>query len=80
MSCILVGYEHLRRHLSNVRQTPELGQAYRAILEASMPLALDSECTFKLHSLGLIHLPKNGAVPSFELYRCCFSDRLPKFS
>lgn len=69
--------DHLRRHLANLKQNPELAQAYRAILDASIPLQLDSECTFKLHSLGLVHLQGNGAVPSFELYRRYFSDRLP---
>ena len=68
--------DHLRRHLTNLTQNPELAQAYRAILDASVPLPLDSERTFKLHSLGLVHLQGNGAVPSFELYRRYFSDRL----
>jgi hypothetical protein len=69
--------DHLRRHLAHLTQNPELAQAYRAILNASQPLALDSECMFKLHSLGLVHLEGNGAVPSFALYRRYFSDRLP---
>ena len=69
--------DHLRRHLANLKQSPELIQAYRAILDASTPLPLDSERTFKLHSLGLVHLKGNGAVPSFELYRRYFGDRLP---
>ena len=68
--------DHLRRHLSNLERNPELAGAYRAILDASIPLQLDSEPMFKLHSLGLVHLKGNGAVPSFELYRRYFSDRL----
>ncbi|MEO1067963.1 MAG: AAA-like domain-containing protein [Cyanobacteria bacterium J06638_6] len=69
--------DHLRRHLTHLTENPDLAHAYRAILNASHPLALDSECMFKLHSLGLVHLRGNGAVPSFALYRRYFSDRLP---
>lgn len=68
--------DHLRRHLLALKQNAELAEAYRAILAASAPIALDSERTFKLHSLGLVHLQGNGAAPSFELYRRYFSDRL----
>ncbi len=68
--------DHLRRHLANLKQNPELAQAYQAVLEASLPLPLDSEYMFKLHSLGLVNLQGNRAVPSFELYRRYFSDRL----
>ncbi|NER78267.1 MAG: TIR domain-containing protein [Leptolyngbya sp. SIO1D8] len=70
--------DHLRRHLANLKQNPELAEAYQAILDASTPIQLDSEPMFKLHSLGLVHLKGNGAVPSFELYRRYFSDRLKK--
>ena len=67
---------HLRRHLATLEQTPALARAYRAVLDATQPLQLGSEQTFKLHSLGLVHLQGNGVVPSFELYRRYFSDRL----
>jgi hypothetical protein len=68
--------DHLRRHLATLEQNPKLAQAYRAVLDAPKPLQLGSEQTFKLHSLGLVHLQGNGVVPSFELYRRYFSDRL----
>lgn len=68
--------DHLRRHLATLEQNPKLARAYRAILDAAKPLQLGSEQTFKLHSLGLVHLQGNGVVPSFELYRRYFSDRL----
>ena len=68
--------DHLRRHLATLEQTPALARAYRAVLDAAQPLQLGSEQTFKLHSLGLVHLQGNGVVPSFELYRRYFSDRL----
>ncbi|NEQ43172.1 MAG: molecular chaperone Tir [Leptolyngbya sp. SIOISBB] len=68
--------DHLRRHLAALEQTPSLARAYRVVLDAAQPLQLGSEQAFKLHSLGLVRLQGNGVVPSFELYRRYFSDRL----
>jgi len=68
--------DHLRRHLWHLEQHPDLALAYQVILKASEPTSLDSERMFKLHSLGLVHLRGNGAIPSFELYRQYFGDRL----
>ncbi|MEO0537235.1 MAG: AAA-like domain-containing protein [Cyanobacteria bacterium P01_A01_bin.123] len=68
--------DHLRRHLWFLEQHPDLAQAYSAVLQALGPLSLDSECTFKLQSLGLVRLQGNGVVPSFNLYRHYFRDRL----
>lgn len=74
--------DHLRRHLWQFEQYPDLARAYSTILHASAPVILDSEQIFKLHSMGLVHLQGNGAVPSFELYRRYFCDRiqLPPFT
>lgn len=68
--------DHLRRHLSYLEQHPDLAQAYGLVLRSPIPTALDSERMFKLHSLGLVHLQGNGAIPSFDLYRQYFRDRL----
>ncbi len=68
--------DHLRRHLWQFEQYPDLAHAYSTILHSSTPVALDSEPIFKLHSMGLVHLQGNGAVPSFELYRRYFCDRI----
>ena len=72
--------DHLRRHLWFLKQHSDLAQAYSAVLQAAAPLSLDSECTFKLHSLGLVRLQGNGVVPSFDLYRHYFRDRLQAHS
>ena len=69
--------DHLRRHLWQFEQHPDLARAYSDILRAAAPVPLDSEQIFKLHSLGLVQLQGNGAVPSFELYRRYFCDRIP---
>lgn len=68
--------DHLRRHLWQFEQYPDLARAYSTILHSSAPVAIDSEQIFKLHSMGLVHLQGNGAVPSFELYRRYFRDRI----
>lgn len=69
--------DHLRRHLWHLTQHPDLAAAYHLVLNADQPIALDSERAFKLHSLGLVHFQGNGIVPSFDLYRQYFRDRLP---
>ncbi|MGK7891457.1 MAG: AAA-like domain-containing protein [Leptolyngbyaceae cyanobacterium] len=69
--------DHLRRHLWHLTQHPDLASAYHLVLNADQPMSLDSERAFKLHSLGLVHFRGNGIVPSFDLYRQYFRDRLP---
>ncbi|NET08832.1 MAG: molecular chaperone Tir [Symploca sp. SIO2B6] len=68
--------DHLRRHFWHLNQHPELAVAYHAVLKSDHPVELDSEQAFKLHSLGLVHFKRNGVVPSFDLYRQYFGDRL----
>ncbi|NEQ97788.1 MAG: hypothetical protein F6K30_13895 [Cyanothece sp. SIO2G6] len=68
--------DHLRRHLWHLTQHPDLASAYHLVLKTEQPIALDSERAFKLHSLGLVHFCGNGIVPSFDLYRQYFRDRL----
>ncbi|NEQ54971.1 MAG: molecular chaperone Tir, partial [Leptolyngbya sp. SIO3F4] len=68
--------DHLRRHLWNLNRDPVLAAAYSQVLANQEPVSLESAHVFKLHSLGLVKLQGNGVVPSFELYRQYFSDRL----
>ena len=68
--------DHLRRHFWHLNQHPELAAAYHIVLQSEHPVELDSEQAFKLHSLGLVRFQKNGVVPSFDLYRQYFGDRL----
>ena len=72
--------DHLRRHLWHLTQHSDLASAYHLVLTAGHPIALDSERAFKLHSLGLVRFQGNGIVPSFDLYRQYFSDRLQSSS
>ena len=72
--------DHLRCHLWHLIQHPDLAAAYRVVLTTPSPVRLDSERAFKLHSLGLVHFRGNGVVPSFDLYRHYFGDRLQHVS
>ena len=68
--------DHLRRHLWNLQQHPELALAFNQVVTMRNPVELESVLAFKLHSLGLVKLKGNQVTPSFELYRQYFSDRL----
>jgi serine/threonine-protein kinase len=68
--------DHLRRHLWNLQQHPELATALARVLMSDKPMELESLLAFKLHSLGLVQLQGNEVTSRFELYRQYFSDRL----
>ena len=68
--------DHLRRHLWTLQQHPELAAAFAKVLIAKEPVELESVLAFKLHSMGLVQLRGNKVMPSFELYRQYFSDRV----
>jgi AAA-like domain/Trypsin-like peptidase domain len=68
--------DHLRRHLENLREHPELLAAMRQVVAANSPIRLDSAKAFQLHSMGLVKKKENDVLPSCNLYRQYFSDRL----
>lgn len=68
--------DHLRRHLWNLQQHPELARAFSRVVGSDEPIELESIMAFKLHSLGLVHLQGNEVTPRFALYRQYFSERL----
>jgi hypothetical protein len=68
--------EHLRRHLWNLEQHPNLVIAMKEVVKATAPVRLDTMEAFQLHSMGLIHLQGNDCTPRCNLYRLYFSDRL----
>ena len=70
--------DHLRRHLWNLQQHPELADAFAKVVMADTPVELESVPAFKLHSMGLVQLQGNYVTPRFDLYRQYFSDRLGK--
>lgn len=67
--------DHLRRHLWNLQQHPNLAQAFAKVVTAQEAVEIESILAFKLHSMGLVHLRGNEVSPRFELYRQYFCDR-----
>ena len=69
--------EHLRRHLWNLQQYPELAQAFDKVIMSENPVALKSILAFKLNGMGLVNLQGNDVVLRHErLYRPYFHSRL----
>jgi hypothetical protein len=64
--------DHLRRHLWNLQQHPELAVAFTKLVRAFEPVELESVLAFKLHSMGLVQLHGNQVTPRFQLYRQYF--------
>ena len=67
---------HLRRHLGNLQQHPELMEAFREVVQANSWVTIESEQLFKLYSMGLVKLSGNQVMPRCDLYRQYFRDRL----
>jgi len=68
--------DHLRRHLWNLQQHPELAMAFAKVVTTDAPVELESVPAFKLHSMGLVQMQGNQVMPRFDLYRQYFRDRL----
>lgn len=67
---------HLRGHLEKLENDPELADAMKQVVSINEPVRLKEKQTFKLDSMGLIKRLGNNAIPSCELYRQYFRDRL----
>ncbi|OLP20350.1 molecular chaperone Tir [Leptolyngbya sp. 'hensonii'] len=68
--------DHLRRHLWNLQQHPELAAAARQVFSTDGPTQLEAIPGFKLHSMGLVRLQGHEARARCHLYRQYFSPRL----
>ncbi|OYD96813.1 molecular chaperone Tir [Nostoc sp. 'Peltigera membranacea cyanobiont' 210A] len=68
--------DHLRRHLWNLEQRPELAAAIKKVVANTSPVRLDSIQCFKLLSMGLLQQQGNDVTPRCNLYRQYFRDRL----
>ncbi|MEW6498099.1 MAG: AAA-like domain-containing protein [Cyanobacteriota bacterium] len=68
--------DHLRGHLWNLQEHPELAMAMKKVVEATNPVQLETMQSFKLQSLGLVRLEGNEVKPWCELYARYFCDRL----
>jgi hypothetical protein len=68
--------DNLRQQLSHLQHNSPLKVGYKKVVKANAPVRLDAEVAFKLHSLGLVKLSGNDCLPSCDLYRQYFSERL----
>lgn len=68
--------DHLRLHLWNLEQYPELAQALKQVVEADSAVELKEALAFKLNSMGLVHLVGDRVTIRYDLYRRYFRDRL----
>jgi class 3 adenylate cyclase/transcriptional regulator with XRE-family HTH domain len=69
---------YLRRQLCNLKQYPELVSALAQVVTSQNPVELEPIQAFKLQSMGLVRVQNQQVVPSCDLYRQYFSDRLGK--
>jgi len=69
--------DHLRLHLWNLEQHPELAQGLKQVATADTPVELKSALAFKLNSMGLVHLEGDRVTIRNNLYREYFRDRAP---
>lgn len=70
--------DYLRRQLWNLQQYPDLVTAFTRVVMSENPVKLDPIQVFKLQSMGLVGFVNQQVVPSCELYRQYFSDRLTR--
>ncbi|MEH1774434.1 AAA-like domain-containing protein [Nostoc sp.] len=69
--------DHLRGHLCNLNDHPNLVAAFSQVVKSFVPIELDSESAFKLHSMGLVvYCNDNKVMPRCDLYRQYFQNRL----
>lgn len=68
--------DHLRGHLLNLQQYPDLLNALKQVVNTEKPIQIDSKLAYYLKSLGLIKLQGDNALPRYHLYRQYFRDRL----
>jgi len=68
--------DYLRQLLWHLQHNSPLEVGYKKVVKANAPVRLDAEVAFKLHSLGLVKLSGNDCLPSCDLYRQYFSERL----
>jgi len=68
--------DHLRRHLLNLEKDEELLQAMKRVVATDKPVDVGTGVAFKLRSMGLVKFQENDVLPSCDLYRQYFCDRL----
>ena len=67
---------HLRHHLVNLQEHPELAVALKRVATVAGSVQLEAIAAYKLESMGLVKLEGNQATLSCELYRLYFREQL----
>ena len=68
--------EHLRRHLLNLEGDEKLLAAMRQVVSVDRPVSINTTDAFKLTSMGLVLFRGSEVVPTCDLYRRYFRERL----
>ena len=68
--------DHLRGHLSMLRNEPQLASALQQVISTNESVQLEAIVAYKLESMGLVELDGNQATSSCELYRLYFGQQL----
>lgn len=69
--------EHLRRHLWNLQQHPDLAIAFKKVIDSDYPVVLKSILAKKLDGMGLVHMQGDKVILRHEsMYRPYFRLRL----
>lgn len=68
--------DHLRSYLITLGKYPQLAAAFKQVVQSDQAVTLNSIYAYELESMGLVKLQANETIPSCELYRIYFRDRL----
>jgi serine/threonine-protein kinase len=68
--------DHLRRHLSNLKEDADLLAAIKQVVSGPEPVRIETGLAFKLRSMGLVKFQGNDVTPLCDLYRQYFRYRL----
>ena len=68
--------DHLRGHLLNLQEHPNLAAGMKKVVESSSPVDLGATINWQLHSLGLVTFVQNAVQPRYPLYSDYFRYRL----
>jgi len=68
--------EHLRRHLLTLEEDEKLLAAMKQVIAVDQPISMSTSEAFKLTSLGLVQFRGSEVVPTCNLYRQYFRERL----
>ena len=67
--------DHLQELLVTLQKEPELGAAFKAVIDVRESVKLEPITAYKLNNLGLVDLDSDRCTPSCELYRLYFASQ-----